>query len=102
MLHRAYNRAKGYPAEDLRLAILAGQEPWLERQTDSTFSCSADDQRWQKAWNGGWMGCYPLGELLTSSPAVASWAPNWLDVFVRPATTRSTGDLRTVGCDYVQ
>jgi hypothetical protein len=30
----------------------------------------ADDKRWQKAWNGGWMGYCPLGGLLTSSPAV--------------------------------
>src|SRR5215208_2926991 len=31
--------------------------------------------------NGGWMGYFPLGGLLTSSPAVASWAPNRLDVW---------------------
>ena len=36
------------------------------------FVRGADDQLWQKAWNGGWMGYYPLGGLLTSSPAVAS------------------------------
>ena len=29
------------------------------------------------------MGYFPLGGFLTSSPAVASWAPNRLDVFVR-------------------
>jgi hypothetical protein len=55
---------------------------WSANRLD-VFVRGADDQLWQKAWNGGWMGCYPLGELLTSSPAVASWAPNRLDVFVR-------------------
>src|SRR4029450_10229531 len=48
------------------------------------------------------MGYYPQGGVLTSSRAGASWAPNRLDVFVRAATTRFTGDSWTLGCDYVQ
>jgi len=47
-------------------------------------------------------GFYPLGGLLTSRWAGASWAPNRLDVFVRAATTRFTGDSRTLGCGDVQ
>ena len=47
------------------------------------FVRGADNQLWQKAWNGGWLTYFPLGGFLTSSPAVASWAPNRLDVFVR-------------------
>jgi hypothetical protein len=30
-----------------------------------------------------WVGQYPLGGYLTSSPSVTSWAENRLDVFVR-------------------
>ena len=47
------------------------------------FVRGADNQLWQKSWNGGWMGYFPLGGFLTSSPSVTSWAPNRLDVFVR-------------------
>ena len=47
------------------------------------FVRGADNQLWQKAWNGGWMGYFPLGGFLTSSPSASSWAPNRLDVFVR-------------------
>ena len=38
MLHRACNRANWYPVGDLRSAIMAGQQRWLERQTDLTSS----------------------------------------------------------------
>jgi hypothetical protein len=34
-------------------------------------------------WNGSWGGWQDLGGTLTSAPAVASWGPNRLDVFVR-------------------
>jgi hypothetical protein len=50
-----------------------------------------------RAYNGSkW---YPAEDL---GPAGASCAPNRLDVFVRAATTRFTGDSRTLGCDHVQ
>src|SRR4029434_9306049 len=44
----------------------------------------------------------PAGRAADVKPAGASWAPNRLDVFVRAATTRFTGDSRTLGRDDVQ
>jgi hypothetical protein len=38
MLHRGVPPRETVSAEDLQPAIMAGQEPWLERQTDSTSS----------------------------------------------------------------
>ncbi len=37
----------------------------------------------QKAWGGAWIGYFPLGGFLTSSPAVSSWGENRLDVVAR-------------------
>ena len=101
MLHRAYNRAKWYPAEDLRPAIMAGQEPWLERQTDSTSSYARRRPALPEGLEWRVDGLVPLGGLLTSRRAEASWAPNRLDVFVRAATTRFTathGRLAVITC----
>jgi hypothetical protein len=62
--------------DDLGGAFNAGPSvaSWSANRLDPVVR-GADDQLWQKAWNGGWTGYYPLGGLLTSSPAVASWAP---------------------------
>jgi hypothetical protein len=47
-------------------------------------------------------GLLPAGRTAALRPAGASWAPNRLDVFVRAATTRFTGDSRMLGCDHAQ
>jgi hypothetical protein len=90
MLHRPYNRAK-----------CTQRSRGSRGRPTRHFRARRSDQRWQEAWNGGWMGYYPGGGLLTSSPAVASWAPNRLDVFVPAATTRFTathGRLAVITC----
>ena len=83
MLHRAYNGTKWYTAEDLGPAIVGGPGA-VARGPDrlEIFVRGADNQLWQKAWNGGWLSYYPLGGFVSSSPTVSSWAPNRLDVFV--------------------
>ena len=81
---------------------MAGQEPWLERRTDSTSSYAGRRPALPEGLEWRAEGLYPLGGLLTSSRAGASWAPNRLDVFIRAATTRFTGDSRTLGRDDVQ
>jgi hypothetical protein len=81
---------------------MAGQEPWLERQTDSTSSYARRRPALPEGLEWRVEGLVPAGRTADVKPAGASWAPNRLDVFVRAATTRFTGDSRTLGRDDVQ
>ena len=77
--------------EDLGAAISGGPGA-VARGVDrlDIFVRGADNQLWQKAWNGGWMGYFPLGGFLTSSPTASSWAPNRLMFSSGAATTPCT------------
>jgi hypothetical protein len=102
MLHRACNRANWYPVGDLRSAIMAGQQRWLERQTDLTSSYARRRPALPEGLEWRVEGLVAAGRTVDVSRAGASWAPNRLDVFVGAATTRFTGDSPTLGCDHLQ
>jgi hypothetical protein len=102
MLHRAYNRAKWYPAEDLRPAIMAGQEPWLERQTNSTSSYARRRPAPPEGLEWRVDGLVPAGRTadVKTGRSVLGRRIGWM--CSSGQRQRALRRLTDAGCDYVQ
>jgi hypothetical protein len=57
LLHQAYDGTTWYPADDLGPAIVGapGAVAWGPNRLD-IFVRGTDNQLWQKAWGGAWLG----------------------------------------------